>query len=79
MPPTDCVFGARLLRSAIFEQALLFELAAGGVDVVAARIADRGFHAMLHKTLLKLFHLMYRRGLERATVDVVELNQIDVA
>lgn len=76
---TGRALGTRLLRGAVFEQALLLELTASGVDVIAARIANGGLYPVLRKSLLQLLYLMYRRGLERATVDVVELNQIDVA
>lgn len=38
----------------------LLELAAGGIDVVAARIADRGFHAASDETALEIFDLMDR-------------------
>lgn len=57
----------------------LFELAASGVDIVASRVADRGLNTTGLKTTLKVFNLMDRRRLERAALDIVELDQIDVA
>lgn len=57
----------------------LLQLTAGRVDIVAAGITDRGLDASRLKTALKIFNLMDRRWLERATLDIVKLNQVDVA
>ena len=57
----------------------LLQLTTGRVDVVAAGIADRGLDAAGLKTTLKVFDLMNRRRLERAALDIVKLNQIDMA
>ena len=56
----------------------LLQLTTGRVDVVAAGIADRGLDAAGLKTALKIFDLVNRRRLERAALDIVELDQIDV-
>lgn len=63
----------------LFDLETLLQLTAGRVDIVAARITDRGLDAARLKTALKIFNLMDRRRLERAALDVVKLNQVDVA
>ena len=57
----------------------LLELAASSVDIVAARVTDGGLNTTGLKTTLKVFNLMNRRRLERTALDIVELNQIDMA
>ena len=57
----------------------LFQLTAGRVDIVAAGITDRGLDAARLKTALKVFNLMDRRRLERTALDIVKLNQVNVA
>lgn len=57
----------------------LLQLTAGGIDVVATRIADRGLDAAGLKATLEVFDLMNRRRLERAALDIVKLNKVDMA
>ena len=57
----------------------LLQLTAGGINIIAARIADRGLDATRLKAALKVLNLMNRRRLERAALDVVKLNQVNVA
>ena len=59
-------------------QALL-ELAAGGIDVIAARVADSCLDTMHLQALLKRFDLLHGGGLEERPRGVVELNEVDVA
>lgn len=56
----------------------LLQLTAGRVDIVAAGITDRGLDTARLKTALKIFDLVNRRRLERTTLDIVKLNQVDV-
>lgn len=60
-------------------EATLLKLTASSVDVSPARVTDRSFNAVLQKAALKLFNLHDGRRLERAVLDIVELNQIDMA
>lgn len=57
----------------------LLQLTAGGINIIAARITDRGLDATRLKAALKILNLMNRRRLERAALDVVKLNQVNVA
>lgn len=57
----------------------LLQLSAGGVNIIAARITDRGLDATRLKAALKILDLMNRRRLERAALDAVKLNQVNVA
>ena len=57
----------------------LLQLTTSGIDVVATGIADRGLDAAGLKATLKIFNLVNRRRLERAALDIVKLNQIDMA
>lgn len=57
----------------------LLQLSAGGVNIIAARITDRGLDATRLKAALKILNLMNRRRLERAALNVVKLDQVDVA
>ena len=57
----------------------LLQLTAGSVDIFAAGITDRGLDTARLKTALKIFDLVNRRRLERAALDVVKLNQVNVA
>lgn len=57
----------------------LLELAAGGIDVIAARVADSCLDTMHLQALLKRFDLLHGGGLEERTRGVVELNEVDVA
>lgn len=57
----------------------LLQLTAGGIDVVATGIADRGLDAAGLKATLEVFDLMNRRRLKRAALDIVKLNQVDMA
>ena len=57
----------------------LLQLTAGSVDIVAAGITDRGLDTARLKTALKIFDLVNRRRLERTTLNIVKLNQVDVA
>ena len=52
----------------------LLQLTAGGINIIAARITDRGLDATRLKAALKILNLMNRRRLERAALDVVKLN-----
>lgn len=56
----------------------LLQLTAGSVDVVAPRITNRGLDAARLKATLKILDLMDRRRLERAALDIVKLNQVNV-
>lgn len=57
----------------------LLQLTAGGINIIAARITDRGLDATRLKAALKILNLMNLRRLERAALDVVKLNQVNVA
>ena len=57
----------------------LLQLTAGSINVVATRIANRGLDAARFKATLKILDLVNRRRLKRAALNVVELNQIDMA
>lgn len=63
----------------LFDLETLLQLTAGRIDIVAAGITDRGLDAARLKTPLKIFNLMDRRRLERAALNIVKLNQVDVA
>ena len=58
---------------------VLFQLSASGVNIVTTGVTNRGLDAMGLKTTLKILNLMNRRRLERAALDVVKLNQVNVA
>ena len=55
----ETFWGATPLRVLLNLEALL-ELAASSVDIVAARVTDRGLNATGLKTTLKVFNLMNR-------------------
>ena len=57
----------------------LLQLTASGINIIAARITDRGLDATRLKAALKILDLMNRRRLERATLDVVKLNEVNAA
>ena len=57
----------------------LLQLSAGGVNIVTTGVTNRGLDAAGLKTTLKILNLMNRRRLERAALDVVKLNQVNVA
>lgn len=57
----------------------LLELAAGRVNIVASGVAYCGLDTTGLKAALKVFDLMNRRRLERAALNVVKLDQVDVA
>ena len=57
----------------------LLQLSAGGVNIVTTGVTNRGLDATGLKTTLKILNLMNRRRLERAALDVVKLNQVNVA
>ena len=58
---------------------LLRKLAACGVDVVAARVPDGGLDANLGEPANKLIGTLLRGGLELGSLEVIELNQVDVS
>lgn len=57
----------------------LLQLSASGVNIVTTGVANRGLDATGLKTTLKILNLMNRRRLERAALDVVKLNEVNVA
>ena len=57
----------------------LLQLSASGVNIVTTGVTNRGLDATGLKTTLKILNLMNRRRLERAALDIVKLNQVDVA
>ena len=57
----------------------LLQLSASGVNIVTTGVTNRGLDATGLKTTLKILNLMNRRRLERATLDVVKLNEVNVA
>lgn len=57
----------------------LLQLSASGVNIVTTGVTNRGLDATGLKTTLKILNLMNRRRLERAALDVVKLNQVNVA
>ena len=57
----------------------LLQLSAGGVNIVTTGVTNRGLNATGLKTTLKILNLMNRRRLERAALDVVKLNEVNVA
>ena len=65
------------MRSSEFEA--LFQLSASGVNIVTTGVTNRGLDATGLKTTLKILNLMNRRRLERAALDIVKLNQVNVA
>ena len=58
---------------------LLRKLTARGVDVIAARVPDGGLDANLGEPANKLIGTLLRGGLELGSLEVVELNQVDVS
>lgn len=57
----------------------LFELAAGGVNIGAAGVADRGLDTARSEHLLQFLDLLNRGGAEGAVGDVIQLNEVHVA
>ena len=57
----------------------LLQLSASGVNIVTTGVTNRGLDATGLKTPLKILNLMNRRRLERAALDVVKLNEVNVA
>ena len=72
-------YGAQTPLCVLMDFETLLQLTAGGINIIAARITDRGLDAAGLKATLKIFDLMNRRRLERAALDVVELNKVNVA
>ena len=58
---------------------VLLQLSASGVNIVTTGVTNRGLYATGLKTTLKILNLVNRRRLERAALDVVKLNQVNVA
>ena len=79
-PPVSCETNSnQILLPALGNGEALFQLAAGGIDVTAARVADGGLDAVHDETALQGLDLLDRRGFEWAVGDVVQLNEVDVA
>lgn len=57
----------------------LLQLSTSGVNIIATGVTNRGLNAAGFKTTLKILNLMNRRRLERAALDIVKLNQVNVA
>ena len=57
----------------------LLQLSASGVNIVTTGVTNRCLDATGLKATLKILNLMNRRRLERAALDVVKLNQVNVA
>ena len=57
----------------------LLQLSASGVNIVTTGVTNRCLDATGLKATLKILNLMNRRRLERATLDVVKLNEVNVA
>lgn len=55
---------------------LLRQLATGGIDVVAARVADRGLDANLSKATHELLGTLGGGGLELGALEVIELDEV---
>ena len=72
-------YGGQTPLCVLLDLEALLQLTAGGINIIAARIADRGLDATRLKAALKILNLMNRRRLERAALDVVKLNQVNVA
>ena len=72
-------YGAQTPLCVLLDLETLLQLTAGGIDIIAARITDRGLDATRLKATLKILNLMNRRRLERTTLDVVKLNEVNVA
>lgn len=58
---------------------LLFELTAGCVDIVTARVANGGFNAMHGEPSLERLDFVDRRRLEKRAGSIVKLDEVDVA
>lgn len=72
-------YGAQTPLCVLLDLETLLQLTAGGINIIAARITDRGLDATRLKAALKILDLMNRRRLERAALDIVKLNQVNVA
>lgn len=72
-------YGAQTPLCVLLYLETLLQLTAGGINIIAARITDRGLDATRLKAALKILNHMNRRRLERAALDVVKLNQVNVA
>ena len=72
-------YGAQTPLCVLLDLETLLQLTTGGINIIAARITDRGLDATRLKAALKILDLMNRRRLERAALDVVKLNQVNVA
>ena len=57
----------------------LFELTAGCVDIVTARVANGGFNAMHGEPSLERLDFVDRRRLEKRAGSIVKLDEVDVA
>lgn len=71
-------YGVQTPLCVLLDLETLLQLTASGINIIAARITDRGLDATRLKAALKILDLMNRRRLERATLNVVKLNQVDV-
>ena len=71
-------YGAQTPLCVLLDLETLLQLTAGGINIIAARITDRGLDATRLKAVLKILDLMNRRRLERAALDIVKLDQVDV-
>lgn len=71
-------YGVQTPLCVLLDLETLLQLTAGGINIIAARITDRGLDATRLKAALKILDLMNRRRFERAALDVVKLDQVDV-